>query len=76
MAHGWRKVQPESKHPKGDPAMQEGSKKLSQDVAACLSNKNNLLVRLMFRDEARFGRMSDPRSGWGPSLYHPVVDLA
>src|SRR5664279_557269 len=30
----------------------------------------------MFQDEARFGRMSDPRSCWAPAPYRPVVNLA
>lgn len=30
----------------------------------------------MFQDEARFGRMSDPRACWAPAPYRPVVDLA
>ncbi len=30
----------------------------------------------MFQDEARFGRMSDPRSCWAPSPHRPVVNLA
>src|SRR3989338_1787418 len=30
----------------------------------------------MFQDEARFGRMSDPRACWAPSPHRPVVNLA
>jgi hypothetical protein len=30
----------------------------------------------MFQDEARFGRMSDPRSCWAPTPMRPVVNLA
>ena len=45
-------------------------------AAACLKNENRLPVRLMFQDEARFGRMSDPRSCWAPAPHRPVVDLA
>ncbi len=33
-------------------------------------------MRLMFADEARFGRMSDPRSCWAPAPHRPVVSLA
>ncbi|HMK64693.1 MAG TPA: IS630 family transposase, partial [Thermodesulfobacteriota bacterium] len=33
-------------------------------------------LRLMFQDEARFGRMSDPRSCWAPFPHRPVVNLA
>ena len=43
------------------------SKKLPEAMAAaCLKNENRLPVPLMFQDEARFGRMSDPRSCWAP----------
>jgi transposase len=45
-------------------------------AAACIKNENNLPVRLMFQDEARFGRMSDPRSCWSPAPFRPVVNLA
>jgi len=45
-------------------------------AAACLKNQDHLSVRLMFEDEARFGRMSDPRSCWAPAPYRPVVNLA
>lgn len=44
--------------------------------AACVKNEDNLPLRLMFQDEARFGRMSDPRSCWAPSPLRPVVNLA
>ena len=30
----------------------------------------------MFQDEARFGRMSDPRSCWAPVPHRPIVNLA
>ncbi len=45
-------------------------------AAACLKNGTQLPLRLMFQDEARFGRMSDPRSCWAPAPHRPVVNLA
>lgn len=45
-------------------------------AAASLKNQENMPVRLMFQDEARFGRMSDPRSCWAPAPHRPVVNLA
>lgn len=45
-------------------------------AAAAVSNRHNLPVRLMFQDEARFGRMSDPRSCWAPKPLRPLVNLA
>jgi len=76
--HGWRKVQPDTKHPKSDPALQDEFKKNSpkQWQPACVKNEDNLPLRLMFQDEARFGRISDPRSCWAPAPYRPVVNLA
>lgn len=44
--------------------------------AVCLKNQNHLPLRLMFQDEARFGRMSDPRSCWAPAPLRPMVNLA
>lgn len=43
---------------------------------ACLKNQKDLPIRLMFQDEARFGRMSDPRACWAPAPHRPTVDLA
>ena len=37
---------------------------------------DSLPVRLMFQDEARFGRMSDPRACWAPAPHRPGVNLA
>lgn len=45
-------------------------------AAAVLKNEDALPIRLMFEDEARFGRMSDPRSCWAPAPHRPVVNLA
>jgi len=45
-------------------------------AAACLKNEDKLPLRLMFQDEARFGRISDPRSCWAPAPHRPVVNLA
>jgi len=45
-------------------------------ATACEKNTERLPVRLMFQDEARFGRMSDPRRCWAPAPCRPVVGLA
>ena len=45
-------------------------------AAACLKNEKNVPVRLVFQDEARFGRMSDPRACWAPAPKRPMVGLA
>ena len=44
--------------------------------AASLKNEDQLPLRLMFQDEARFGRISDPRACWAPAPHRPVVNLA
>jgi len=45
-------------------------------ATVCLKNQKNLPIRLMFQDEARFGRMSDPRSCWAPAPKRPLVNRA
>ena len=45
-------------------------------ATACLKNQNNWPIRLMFQDEARFGRLSDPRSCWVPAQQRPMVNRA
>ena len=45
-------------------------------ATACINNQQNLPVRLMFQDEARFGRLSDPRACWAPAPHRPTVNLA
>lgn len=37
------------------------------------NNTENLPVRVMFQDEARFGRLSDPRRCWAPWPLRPLV---
>jgi hypothetical protein len=39
-------------------------------------NVLNLPLRVMFQDEARFGRLSDPRRCWAPAPLRPVVSVA
>lgn len=41
-----------------------------------MKNQKNMPVRLIFQDEARFGRMSDPRACWAPAPMRPMVGLA
>ena len=74
--HGWRKVAPDSKHPKSDPAVQEAwKKKLPEVVAELLKSPaaQGKKPRLMFQDEARFGRMSRPRRCWAPPGTRPMM---
>lgn len=41
-----------------------------------MKNQNKLPIRLMFQDEARFGRMSAPVACWAPAPHGPTVKLA
>ena len=36
----------------------------------------NLPLRVVFQDEARFGRLSDPRRCWAPAPLRPLVPVA
>lgn len=36
----------------------------------------NLPLRVVFQDEARFGRLSDPRRCWAPAPFRPLVPVA
>lgn len=73
--HGWRKVAPDTRHPKSDPSVQEEWKKLPEMLAACLEpvELGTRRVRLMFQDEARFGRMVRIRRCWAQKPERPVV---
>jgi hypothetical protein len=44
--------------------------------SALKQNKNQLDVMLFFQDEARYGRLSSPRSCWAPFPSRPMVNLA
>jgi transposase-like protein len=39
-------------------------------------NRLKLPLRVVFQDEARFGRLSDPRRCWAPAPLRPLVPLA
>jgi hypothetical protein len=43
---------------------------------AAEQNALNLPLRVIFQDEARFGRLSDPRRCWAPAPLSPVVPVA
>ena len=45
-------------------------------AAKVTARERGLGFRLMFQDEARFGRMSLPYSAWAPKPIRPVVELA
>ena len=76
--HGWRKVEPDTCHPKRDIEAQEELKKNCPEILgeARAQNVQNRPVRLMFEDEARFGRISDPRKCRAPAPLRPIVRQA
>jgi transposase len=53
-------------------------KKLPLDLMSAEIQKaaRGRVVRLMFQDEARFGRINDPRYCWAPAPFRPVVKSA
>jgi hypothetical protein len=74
--HGWRKVAPDTRHPKSDPATQEQWKKKLPDLLDALLDPADVRgrrVRLMFQDEARFGRMVRIRRCWAQRPMRPTV---
>lgn len=68
--NGWRKLAPDTAHPQGNSSAREDWKKKLQgkldEIVATWSN--NRPLRLMFQDEARFGRISDTRYSAGAAV--------
>ena len=74
--HGWRKLMPRPFHPKRDLAAQHAFKKrLSRrgPAGAARGCRRGRQLRVMFADEARFGRMNRPRPCWAPRGIRPQV---
>jgi transposase len=70
--HGWRKLAPDKRHPKADALAQDKWKKLHETLIEIDQEwQAERILRLMFQDEARFGRVSDTRRGWCPK---PIYD--
>ena len=72
--HGWRKVMPRSKHPKK--ASEEeiaASKKIKTSVEALKVIRSEKKIRLMFQDEAGFGRINKPKYCWCGEGIRPSV---
>ena len=63
--HGWRKVAPDTRHPKAQPSVQDEWKKNASrkfcGPAPTVETVGERPIRLMFQDEARFGAW--PASG-------------
>jgi transposase len=71
--HGWRKLAPDQRHPKSDPAARGREKKLPQLLAEIDRQwPGEVPIRLMFQDEARFGRRADVRRCGCPKPLRPL----
>ena len=76
--HNWRKVMPRSKHPKkaDDKEIEKSKKKLKlriDEIKKDLKNKGRKKIRLMFQDEAGFGRINKPKYCWCKKGIRPSV---
>jgi transposase len=71
-------MMPRPKHPQASEEGHEAFKKVTRDRAGAKAAPADspdpaLPVRLMFEDEARWGRRSDPRRCWAPAGRRPEV---
>jgi hypothetical protein len=75
--HGWRKLMPRPFHPKRDLAAQNAFKKNrfpdAVRKARRAAARRERRLRIMFADEARFGRMNRIRPCWAPIATRPEV---
>ena len=73
--HGWRKLVPRPSHPTGDPVLQAEYKKAFPDLLRRLvrAARTTLPIRILFEDEATFGRISEVYSSWAPPHVRPLV---
>ena len=72
--HGWRKVMPRGKHPKqvGEKEREDSKKKLNLKFhETTRSTSRN--VRIMYHDEASFGRINRPKYCWCKKGIRPSV---
>ena len=74
--HDWRKLMPRPFHPDRDlEAQKDFKKRFRSEVtkARLLASAQGRPLRIMFADEARFGRMNRPRPCWAPKGVRPEV---
>ena len=73
--HDWRKVAPDTRHPKSDPAIQDAWKK-TPGRSGCTPQPRcyQRPKGKADQDEARFGRMVKIRRCWAPVPIRPMVD--
>lgn len=71
--HGWRKVMLRAKHPKkADDEAIEASK-ISDTVRLLAIQNQTKRIRLMFQDEAGFGRINKAKRCWCKRGHRPSV---
>jgi len=75
--HDWRKLMPRPYHPQRDLDAQKAYKEqgFAQAVrkARRVAARSGRPLRVMFADEARFGRINRPRPCWAPAGVRPAV---
>jgi transposase len=75
--HDWRKLKPRPYHPDRDIEAQKAYKKQGFAKAVRKAKrtaaKQGRPLRVMFADEARFGRINRPRPCWAPPGVRPAV---
>ncbi len=75
--HGWRKLMPRPFHPRRDIAAQNAFQKNGFPNAVRKAKRaaarRGRRLRILFADEARFGRINRPRPCWAPIGIRPEV---
>ncbi len=70
--HAWRKIGPRPRHIKQSLLSRRNLKKLPIIVKEAIADlSGDMPIRILFHDEARFGRISDRRRCWAPRLNRP-----
>lgn len=74
--HGWRKVAPDTRHPKSDPKVQEEWKKTLRDTGSPIERRCRQGATCpsdVSRRSTLFGRTVRIRRSWAPTPERPVV---
>lgn len=71
--HGWRKVMLRAKHPKRRTTRRLKPQKISDTVRLLAIQNPTKRIRLMFQDEAGFGRINKAKRCWCKRGHRPSV---
>jgi transposase len=73
--HRWRKVAPRPRHPRADPAMQATFRESFPETLAAIAPEvpPGKRLRVLFEDEASFGRITEVRRCWAPPGVRPTA---